>query len=171
MSDASGILAPGASKRPRPVISCLECRRKKLKCDRLDPCQQCIKIGRPGRCTYQSGQEPVPNTAYLRGHPSKRQRLDTPAAEDGNGDNATLEDYHSPVPHSTGKGVVEDLQERVARLERALLAHAPEPDGELTARESVAPVARSEEHEQQIQIPAVSANLSSQVRPTISHTV
>ncbi|KAK5326360.1 hypothetical protein LTR93_003222 [Exophiala xenobiotica] len=162
MSDASGTLAPGASKRPRPVISCLECRRKKLKCDRLDPCQQCIKIGRPGRCTYQSGQEPVPNTAYLHGHPSKRQRLNTPAAEDGNGDTAALEDYHSPVPYSTGKGVVEDLQERVARLERALLAHAPEPDGELTARESVAPVARTEEHEQQIQIPAVSANLSSQ---------
>lgn len=104
----------------------------------------------------------MPNTAYLRVHPSKRQRLTSPAAEDGNSNTATLEDSHSPVLHSAGKGVVEDLQERVARLERALLAHAPESDGELIAPESATAQARSDEHEQQVQVPAVSTNLSSQ---------
>lgn len=40
-------------KRPRPVVSCLRCREKKLKCDRLSPCQNCTKL--PGgltECTY-----------------------------------------------------------------------------------------------------------------------
>ncbi len=112
----------------------------------------------------------MPNTAYLRVHPSKRQRLTSPAAEDGNSNTATLEDSHSPVLPSAGKGVVEDLQERVARLERALLAHAPESDGELIAPESATAQARSDEHEQQVQIPAVSTNLSSQVRLNNSYT-
>jgi Fungal Zn(2)-Cys(6) binuclear cluster domain. len=31
-----------ARKRPRPVVSCLRCREKKLKCDRVVPCQNCV---------------------------------------------------------------------------------------------------------------------------------
>jgi hypothetical protein len=45
-------------KRPRPVISCLECRRKKLKCSRTLPCQQCVKAKRADACSFQPGQEP-----------------------------------------------------------------------------------------------------------------
>jgi hypothetical protein len=45
-------------KRPRPVISCLECRRKKLKCSRTLPCQQCVKAKRADVCAFQPGQEP-----------------------------------------------------------------------------------------------------------------
>lgn len=37
-------------KRPRPVKSCTECRKRKLRCDRLCPCSQCQKTGRP--CKY-----------------------------------------------------------------------------------------------------------------------
>lgn len=40
-------------KRPRPVVSCLRCREKKLKCDRLLPCQNCTKTpGGSAECTY-----------------------------------------------------------------------------------------------------------------------
>lgn len=28
-------------RRRRPALSCLECRRRKIKCDRLDPCSHC----------------------------------------------------------------------------------------------------------------------------------
>lgn len=28
-------------KRRRPALSCVECRRRKIKCDRLDPCNHC----------------------------------------------------------------------------------------------------------------------------------
>jgi hypothetical protein len=39
-------------KRPRPVVSCLRCRNKKLKCDRATPCQNCIKASIADTCTY-----------------------------------------------------------------------------------------------------------------------
>jgi hypothetical protein len=46
------------NKRARPPISCLECRRKKLKCDRVQPCMQCKKSGRDALCTFVNGPPP-----------------------------------------------------------------------------------------------------------------
>ncbi|XPT00462.1 hypothetical protein M3J09_009615 [Ascochyta lentis] len=40
-------------KRPRPVVSCMRCRDKKLKCDRTAPCENCIKAQTSDSCTYQ----------------------------------------------------------------------------------------------------------------------
>jgi hypothetical protein len=42
-------------KRPRPVVSCFRCRDKKLKCDRVSPCQNCVKGNIADTCTYQRG--------------------------------------------------------------------------------------------------------------------
>ena len=39
-------------KRARPVHSCVSCRRRKLKCDRQSPCEQCVKGGRGDGCQY-----------------------------------------------------------------------------------------------------------------------
>ncbi|TVY84914.1 Fusarisetin A cluster transcription factor fsa6 [Lachnellula suecica] len=50
-------------KRARPTKSCLECRRKKLKCDRIQPCLQCKKLGREALCTYATGPSGSPNPA------------------------------------------------------------------------------------------------------------
>ena len=41
-------------KRQRVRLSCLECRRRKLSCDRGFPCERCIKSGGPEKCTYES---------------------------------------------------------------------------------------------------------------------
>jgi hypothetical protein len=43
-----------ARKRQRVRLSCLECRRRKLSCDRGFPCERCIKSGTPDRCSYES---------------------------------------------------------------------------------------------------------------------
>ncbi|KKA29363.1 hypothetical protein TD95_001950 [Thielaviopsis punctulata] len=43
-------------KRQRVRLSCLECRRRKLSCDRGFPCQRCTKSGTPERCQYE-GQD------------------------------------------------------------------------------------------------------------------
>ncbi|KHN98214.1 C6 zinc finger domain containing protein [Metarhizium album ARSEF 1941] len=45
---------PPARKRQRVRLSCLECRRRKLSCDRGFPCERCIKSGTPDRCSYES---------------------------------------------------------------------------------------------------------------------
>lgn len=120
----SSALGIAPTKRPRPVISCLECRRKKLKCSRTHPCQQCIKIGRPGRCEYQAGQEPEANVNYLPAHPvsSKRPRLLPPLNSTGPETSLNRTDAGKQAPLVAAQGVVEDLQQRVARLEQALLA-------------------------------------------------
>ncbi|KAF2821649.1 hypothetical protein CC86DRAFT_426013 [Ophiobolus disseminans] len=61
---------PNPRKRPRPVVSCLRCRDKKLKCDRTAPCENCIKASTAHSCTYKrsghvSSNEvtPVPGVA------------------------------------------------------------------------------------------------------------
>lgn len=50
VADADG---DGIVKRTRrPALSCVECRMRKVKCDREKPCGGCIKIG-SSRCTYR----------------------------------------------------------------------------------------------------------------------
>jgi hypothetical protein len=46
-------------KRPRPVVSCLRCRDKKLKCDRSSPCENCVKAQTADTCMYQRGLNTV----------------------------------------------------------------------------------------------------------------
>lgn len=41
-------------KRQRVRLSCLECRRRKLSCDRGFPCERCLKSGTPERCSYET---------------------------------------------------------------------------------------------------------------------
>lgn len=43
-----------ARKRPRPVVSCLRCRDKKLRCDRSIPCTNCAKVNIASDCVYNS---------------------------------------------------------------------------------------------------------------------
>ncbi|RDW88063.1 hypothetical protein BP6252_00095 [Coleophoma cylindrospora] len=49
--------------RPRPTLTCSECRHKKLKCDRAEPCEQCRKRGRVQFCSYahSTTRHRVPN--------------------------------------------------------------------------------------------------------------
>ncbi|RMZ90457.1 hypothetical protein DV736_g2305, partial [Chaetothyriales sp. CBS 134916] len=110
-----------SSKRPRPVISCLECRRKKLKCDRTRPCQQCIKAHRVDFCSYQPGQEPEPGESE---DSNKRARLANLGGQ-LNGSTTTttgLDNHVNQLNLSTtaGPGVLETLTARVAHVERLL---------------------------------------------------
>ena len=47
-----------SKRRRRPALSCIECRRRKIKCDRNDPCTHCISVRI--QCTFNVyGDEPV----------------------------------------------------------------------------------------------------------------
>jgi len=39
-------------KRNRTQLSCTSCRHGKLKCDRQQPCSQCVRKGRASQCTF-----------------------------------------------------------------------------------------------------------------------
>jgi len=168
MADASDQLSLSATKRPRPVISCLECRRKKLKCDRTHPCQQCIKIGRPGQCEYQEGVEPLPNIAYSLASPAKRQRIHSPSVEALDRGPVALNGSQGLPVSSTSRGVIEDLQERVARLENAVLAGNTrrEESQNPPIPESMAPETNGT-HVDELDGPSTSHPLKSVVSPAI----
>ena len=40
-------------KRKRKTYSCVDCRRRKLKCDREHPCGRCIKEAHPQSCVFR----------------------------------------------------------------------------------------------------------------------
>lgn len=47
-------------RRRRPALSCSECRRRKIKCDRKLPCNHCTQTPSVV-CSYQDGYPPVAN--------------------------------------------------------------------------------------------------------------
>ncbi|KAL1896593.1 hypothetical protein Sste5346_004627 [Sporothrix stenoceras] len=85
---------PKPVKRPRPVKSCTECRRRKLRCDRRCPCSQCQRSYRV--CKYGSGGN------GSAGSPSKSADPNNPNADsDGSEDE---EDDDDMAPGSADGG-------------------------------------------------------------------
>ncbi|KAG4027374.1 hypothetical protein MFRU_030g00110 [Monilinia fructicola] len=54
-------------KRRRPALSCIQCRRRKIKCDRNMPCGQCISSKTPA-CQYSSDSAPQPKRPRVSGN-------------------------------------------------------------------------------------------------------
>lgn len=40
-------------RRNRRVFVCIPCHRRKLKCDKAQPCSRCVASGTPNECVYQ----------------------------------------------------------------------------------------------------------------------
>ncbi|KAJ8110958.1 hypothetical protein OPT61_g6334 [Boeremia exigua] len=51
-----------AKRRRRPALSCVECRMRKVKCDRGKPCGACIRI-KSEQCTYRAARAGVRRNA------------------------------------------------------------------------------------------------------------
>lgn len=58
-SAGKGAVTAKRSRAKRLRLSCGECRKKKLSCDRGLPCQRCIRSGRPEQCSFETGR-PIP---------------------------------------------------------------------------------------------------------------
>lgn len=43
---------PVATRRGSTSFACVECRRRKIRCDGTKPCQQCLWYGLPEQCEY-----------------------------------------------------------------------------------------------------------------------
>lgn len=61
-------------RRRRPALSCLECRRRKIKCDRNDPCAHCVSA--KTYCTYKSCDPGPIVQQQLQRHISQRPTQD-----------------------------------------------------------------------------------------------
>ncbi|KAI0592681.1 fungal specific transcription factor domain containing protein [Pyrenophora tritici-repentis] len=64
-------IVPPSRRRDKPILSCTLCRRRKLKCDRLQPCKTCVDRGLSLSCAYVRSAPPskepkVPNSVHDR---------------------------------------------------------------------------------------------------------
>jgi len=119
-----GGLGSRSVKRPRPVKSCTECRKRKLKCDRLLPCSQCQKSQRT--CKYAPDGDPANLSEGSDG-----EMVDRPLKRTWTQPlNLRQPEGQSPGPPPT---LLEDHAIRLERLERILLAKSP-PAADLSTR-------------------------------------
>ncbi|KAE9972737.1 hypothetical protein EG328_004829 [Venturia inaequalis] len=95
-----------ARKRPRPVVSCLRCRDKKLRCDRSIPCTNCAKVNIASDCVYNS-----------QGIQSARKQQRTISPENDNADMSSFMSKSDGVSRFQGPGVVETMQSRLSQVE------------------------------------------------------
>ncbi|KAF8128498.1 hypothetical protein K438DRAFT_908040 [Mycena galopus ATCC 62051] len=71
--DAAGDNEPPKKKRRRQALSCTECKRRKIRCDRTQPCGPCVKRGDQPKCQWHvvepAAEKYIPRSEYdtLRG--------------------------------------------------------------------------------------------------------
>lgn len=120
-------------KRPRPVKSCTECRKRKLRCDRLCPCSQCQKSNRA--CKYSADADGLPDSDVSdvelpeSGRPSKRNCPPgtTPSATSNAADSSALAAAVAAAKNSDASGLplLEELSLRMERLEKQVMVRSP----------------------------------------------
>ncbi|CAN8104343.1 unnamed protein product [Discula destructiva] len=122
-----------AVKRPRPVKSCNSCRQRKLRCDRICPCSQCVKSNRA--CKYanesESGLGSEGSDVEASPRPSKRSHrpppsyvdAPTPSVQSSVGTASVGLGIGPSVEPSRlgGSSVVEQFGARLERLEKLVL--------------------------------------------------
>lgn len=67
-------------KRRRPALSCEQCRRRKIKCDRTYPCGQCIQ-SKTASCTYSPDSVPGVGHVNRAGIHKPRQAVQEPRGQ------------------------------------------------------------------------------------------
>jgi hypothetical protein len=97
-------------KRQRVRLSCLECRRRKLSCDRNFPCDRCVRSGTADTCVFEAAASTMPHTNA--GIPPGFARLDPRVGADADG--------HSSIDIER----VKKLEDEVQQLKALLIKHA-----------------------------------------------
>ncbi|KAK1832625.1 hypothetical protein QBC39DRAFT_68893 [Podospora conica] len=64
-------------RRNRPALSCIQCRTRKIRCDRMEPCGSCLK-SKIVNCMYEEARRPKPRLWRL----SPAQDPDSPTSDD-----------------------------------------------------------------------------------------
>lgn len=124
---AAAASASRSVKRPRPVKSCTECRKRKLRCDRNLPCSQCQKSHR--NCKYAAEHD---SSMMSDGSDVEIGDVQRPPKRNCLPANATP-GSHAPessfVPlrngESTAHSALEELTSRLDRLEKQFMIKSP----------------------------------------------
>ncbi|KAM7210438.1 hypothetical protein V8F06_014174 [Rhypophila decipiens] len=94
-------------RRNRPALSCLQCRSRKIRCDRSEPCASCIK-SKIVNCHYEEARRPKPRLWKLSPAPSSGpSRFNGPQPADGAVPRFTAETpYRDPPPPAAASSVL-----------------------------------------------------------------
>jgi len=103
---------PPEKRRRRPPLACIACRRRKVRCDRKLPCQNCVRARKAASCSYVSDERIEP-------------REGTEGFADGINGRDPQRDAVSSVPFftpaaSNPSSSPEQLVQRVKQLEQQL---------------------------------------------------
>jgi hypothetical protein len=113
----TGLNPQRSVKRPRPVKSCIECRKRKLKCDRLCPCSQCQKSHR--NCRYAAdGDAANLSDGSDEGTPERVSKKSCAPF-----DNESSTKSHERTLDGAPTGGLDDYGSRLDRLEKLILSH------------------------------------------------
>ncbi|PGH09784.1 hypothetical protein GX51_00468 [Blastomyces parvus] len=64
-------------KNPRVPLSCGPCRTRKLKCNRQQPCHNCISRGHDDLCVFANAKTPTANVTQTQGVETRLRRLES----------------------------------------------------------------------------------------------
>lgn len=129
--------------RRRPAFSCEECRRRKIKCDRTQPCKHCRQLD--AICNYSNGAAPLQHKVAfattprrIAGPPTPTSVTPTPSVSHGNSSVSVIHNVHPQQPpqrswnspstceeNAEESPKVRALLAKVQRMEQLLLEYVP----------------------------------------------
>jgi hypothetical protein len=113
---------PRTSRRQRAILSCNDCRRRKLRCNRLDPCDRCIKGGIAESCAYGTETHSLASEE-IHDRPRKKRRQAHPSESE--------QDLHAQNDQmqsdTAARQRLGQLERDMALLQQRIPSHAPEP--------------------------------------------
>ena len=123
-SPEDGTEAPrAAQRRRRPPLSCTECRRRKLKCDRSLPCGQCIRSKTADSCVFVGTQPGASSESSHRMSPPVSRARPPNGSDDASTGAGGIFVFDSKIGPKTGssyrvskRGHQDELQELRQRL-------------------------------------------------------
>ena len=101
-SPSNGARLSEPRRRNRPALSCIQCRTRKIRCDRNEPCASCIK-SKIVNCTYEEARRPKPRLWKLSPAPSSGpSRFNDGQSGDGSVSRFAAEpSYREPQPSAS----------------------------------------------------------------------
>lgn len=118
--------ASSEKRRRRPPLACVACRRRKVRCDRKLPCQNCVRARRATSCAYVPDERLEPReTTQNSVDGNNRRNFDTDDVESATvrggsflGTGTAAVKYPQNKTNRDGEG--EALRDRVRQLEKQL---------------------------------------------------
>lgn len=117
-------------KRNRTAQSCVQCRQRKVRCDRGYPCAPCLRSKSSLKCSYDrrstpKGNAPSESSSILQhraGRPVRQEISLTSSSTNRTAEDADAVTEPGAAAHS--QKLIEDLQEQVQQLKGAVSSSA-----------------------------------------------